>query len=79
MNIKPPFTMEQLKKFKSYQQSGIYHEITCGGFKGCMREPGKGYGILKGRKESLVCPCGKYTRDDMPEFIIDIDLNEENQ
>lgn len=53
--IKVPFTSEQVKSLNNYQQSGVFHEFTCGS-DDCRA-------VLVAAGDGWHCPKCAYTQD----------------
>ena len=53
--MKAPFTDDQVKSLKEYQESGIFHPFTCGG-KDCRED-------LEPTNNGWVCKSCEYTQD----------------
>jgi len=64
-----PFSEEQVKALKNWQEKG-FHPFTCCSFEDCKRSEQKNEGELIPYSEGWICPCGKYTQDWCHDFML---------
>ena len=58
MEIKAPWTDEQVEGLNAFQHSGVLHEFTCG-----KRDNHKGEGLLRATNDGWVCDECDYTQN----------------